>query len=152
MSLSFILVPIAIGATSAISLAMSEKIEEGEFYKITTSMKDNTMLTEALQNYGCNVTIENERMQSSLGNTQLAFQQEENGTFSAIFAEDVAVEDAKELLTNIQNEYTSFVQKQTYDKLLQRAEKEGLMLESENTDDEDTIVLTFQVRENRNYE
>ncbi|WP_017471413.1 DUF1257 domain-containing protein [Amphibacillus jilinensis] len=152
MSLSLVLVPIVIGISSGIKLAMSEKVEDGAFYKLQTNMKDNALLAETLRNYGCQVTMDEEQLQSSLGDTQLGFQLEEDGTFSAVFSAEVVTKDAKELMTDLQEEYSRLVQKQTYEKLLQRASKKGLLLESENTNQEDTIVLTFQVKEQRNYE
>lgn len=150
MSLSLTLIPLAIGTASAISFALQEKIEEGTFYRIDTNMKDENLLKEALENYGCDVSLNEEKFHSSLGELQLAFQQQENGTFSAYFQEDVAVKDAEEFLFGIQSEYTRLVQKGTYEKLLARAKAEGLKLEAENRQEDDTIVLTFQVEENRN--
>lgn len=147
MSLSIFLVPIAIGASSVISYALQEKVEEGTFYRIQTKMKDETILEEALENYGCQVTLNENSFHSSLGTIQIAFQEQENGTLSAVFSEDVVATDAEEFIANIYNEYTRIVQQKTYEKLLNRAKAEGLQLESESRNDDETIVLTFQVEE-----
>jgi len=153
MSLSAVLVSAAISvSSSAISYALQEELEEGTFYRIDTNMKDEEILERALKNYGCDVVLDEETFQSSLGNVQLAFQKQEDGTLSSIFNESVPVEDATEFLEGIQKEYTRIVQKQTYQKLLQRAEQEGLQLETETKNEDETIVLTFQVKENFNYD
>ncbi|WP_102026762.1 hypothetical protein [Salirhabdus sp. Marseille-P4669] len=148
MSLSVFLVPLAIGAvSSAVSFALEEKVEEGVLYRIDTNIKDENILEEALKNFGCNVDLNNETFHSTLGQIEIAFQQQENGTISGYFNESVSKEEAEEFLQDIQKEYTRIVQQQTYEKLLVRAKQEGLLLETENKQDDNTIVLTFQVKE-----
>ncbi|MGM8214592.1 hypothetical protein ACLIA0_03355 [Bacillaceae bacterium W0354] len=148
MSLSMFLVPIAIGAAStAVSYALKEKVDEGVLYRIDTNMKDETILEEALKSFGCQIDLNEERFHSSLGDIQMAFQQQEDGTLSGYFNESVSTEEAEEFLKDIQKEYTRIVQKNTYEKLLARAKDEGLILEQENKNDDDSIVLTFQVKE-----
>ena len=149
MSLSLTLVPLAIGAASVISYAVQEKVEEGTYYRIDSNMKDETTLAKALKHYGCDVTLDEEVFQSSLGSFELAFQMQEDGTFSAIFDEGIAVNDAEDFMMNIQSEYTRVVQQETYQKLLARAEQEGLNLQAEQTTEDGTIVLTFDVEEVR---
>lgn len=148
MSLSVLLIPAAIGIASAVSSTfIQEKLTEGTFYRIDTNMKDEIILEEALKNYGCDVLLNEENFQSSLGELQIAFQIQEDETISAIISEDVKLEDAQEFLTEVHSEYTRIVQRQTYEKLLIRAKEEGLILESENHAEDDSIVLTFQVKE-----
>ncbi|AST90918.1 MULTISPECIES: hypothetical protein [Sutcliffiella] len=148
MSLSVVLVPLALGAaSSAVSFALREKVEEGVLYKIETNMKDEILLEESLKSFGCNVDLNEESFHSSIGDIQMAFQQQENGTFSGIFNESVSTEEAQEFLQDVQKEYVRLVQNRTYEKLIARARQEGLILEHENTTDDNTIQLTFQVKE-----
>lgn len=148
MSLSIFLVPAALAITTAVSASvMEEKVTEGTFYRIDTNMKDEKILEEALHNYGCNVLLNEKNFQSSIGELQMAFQEQEDGTISAIIREDIELEDAEEFLNDIHREYTRIVQNRTYEKLLARAKEEGLILESENKGDDNSIVLTFQVKE-----
>ena|SRR5690625_586435 len=147
MSLSITLVPIAIAASSVVSYALQEKIEEGTYYKIDTKIKDETILKEALENYGCKVSLDGENLESTLGDVEIMFQKQENSTISALVHEDVELGDADQFVQNIYGEYTRVIQHQTYEKLVERAQNEGLFLESENRNEEDTIVLTFQVKE-----
>ncbi|UTR13186.1 hypothetical protein MM221_11015 [Salipaludibacillus sp. LMS25] len=147
MSLTLALIPIAVGLTSAISVALEQKVEEGDYYKISTPIKDERLLKTALSNYGCNIDNKNEQeLTTSLGNISMMFKQEENGQFSAAFHKDVLEKDAEDFIADLQQEYMQLVQEQTYEKILQRAKDEGLILE------EDTVntttnnrVLTFQV-------
>lgn len=152
MSLSLGLIPLAFGVTTAISYALEEKVEGGTFYRIDTNMKEEAILEQALKNFGSDVVSDEETFQMALGDLELAFQKQENGTLSAIFNENVATDDATEFLEGVQQEYARMVQKQTYEKLLERAKNEGLQLETETTNEDDSIVLTFEVEENWNYE
>lgn len=148
MSLSMFLVPIAIGAASTVvSYAIQEKVDEGILYRMDTNMKDEAILAEALNHFGCNVDLNEETFKSSLGNIQMAFQQQEDGTFSGYFNEQVSTDEAEEFLKDVQKEYTRIVQKSTYETLLTRAKEQGLRLEQEQKNDDETIVLTFQVKE-----
>lgn|SRR5690606_23906921 len=147
MSLSLTLIPIAIAATSVVSYALQDKIEEGIYYKIDTNIKDEKILTEALRNRGCSVALDKRQIESTLGNVEIVFQRQEDDTISAVFHQDIPVEDAEEFVKNTHEEYTRIVQQKTYHKLVERAKNEGLILESEDRNEEDTIVLTFQVEE-----
>ena|SRR5690625_2696146 len=147
MSLSITLVPLAIAASSAVAYALQGKIEEGTYYKIDTKIKDEVILQQALENYGCQVAMDEHTLESTLGNVQVAFQRQENETISALFHKEIEPTDAQEFIGNIYDEYTRVIQQKTYEKLLERAQNEGLVLETENRNEEDTIVLTFQVKE-----
>ncbi|MEI3612349.1 hypothetical protein [Pseudogracilibacillus sp. SO30301A] len=147
MSLSLTLIPIAIAASSVVSYALQDKIEEGIYYKIDTNLKDENILTEALKNRGCNVSLDKRQIESTLGNVEIVFQRQEDDTISAVFHKDIPLKDAEEFVKNTHEEYTRIVQQKTYHKLVERAKNEGLILESEKRNEEDTIVLTFQVGE-----
>lgn len=147
MSLSLILIPIAVATASASAYALQEKVEHGTYYRISTKIKDETILKEALENRGSQVTLDEQQLESAIGNVEIIFQRQEDETISAIFHEDVALQDAEEFVSNTYEEYLRVVQEKTYEKLLERAKNEGLLLESENRNEEDAIVLTFQVEE-----
>lgn len=147
MSLSVLLVPAAIGiGTSIVSYALQSETVEGAFCQVDTSMKDESILKKALSNYGCSVQ-EKEQIESAVGEIEFVFQKQQNGTMSALFHQEMELEDAQEFIKGVQKEYKRIVQKQTYEKLMERAKEEGLILESENKNGEESLVLTFQVRE-----
>lgn len=156
MSLSVFLVPLAIGAvTATVGLATEEELEvevsslpqNKVYFKLDTKMKDEQLLQETLQNYGNSSEVENEEVTSTIGGTEIAFVKGSNGTYRAYFHENIALQDAEQFVDNIYAEYTRIVQQKTYEKLLARAENEGLIFESEETNEEDSIVLTFEVKE-----
>lgn len=147
MSLSVILIPAAVGIMMAASEVSKEKIDQGEYYKVNTSMKDEEILKEALENRGGSTILEEMQMEVSIGDVDIIFQREENDTISAFFHRELEQSIAEEYIEHTEIEYKRIVQQQTYEKLLQRAKSEGLILQSEQVNEEDTIVLTFNVEE-----
>lgn len=156
MSLSVFLVPVAIGAVTAVVGATQSMDEEMEikslsnsevYFKLETKMKDEAILQETLKNYGSELEQENEEVTSTIGGTQITFHKSDTGTYQAYFHEDIALKDAEQFLDNIHEEYIRIVQQKTYEKLIERASNEGLMFESEETNENESIVLTFEVKE-----
>src|SRR5690625_1795148 len=146
MSLSVFLVPLAIGAVSA-SVGMNAKgVEELEidvaslpqnetYFRLATKMKDEQLLQETLQNYGSSSEVENEEVTSKIGDAEIVFVKDSQDMYQAYFHESIAIDDAEQFVHNIYEEYTRIVQRKTYEKLLTRAEDEGLILESEETNE-----------------
>ncbi|HLS66219.1 MAG TPA: hypothetical protein VK029_04405 [Pseudogracilibacillus sp.] len=145
MSLSVFLLPAALAITTGLAGQLEQQVEQGEFYKINTNMKDEQIMQQALENRGNAVTVTDDQIEASIGKVDIYFQRQEDNTISAIFHKDVAVEDAREFIKNTYEEYTHVVQQNTYEKLLQRAENEGLVLQTETKQKDNTIVLTFNV-------
>lgn len=147
MSLSAILVPIVISSIAGVSLDSAEEILHGNYYKVKTSMKDETLLKKALENRGSDVQLEKMQIEASIGAVDIVFQREEDDTISAFLNKNVEREEAIEFLQNVETEYRRLVQQQTYEKLLQRAKHEGLILNSNTVNEDNSIVLTFNVEE-----
>lgn len=157
MSLSVFLIPIAIAGISAgtgqllkvdVVTDVDETVldEHKTYYKIETKIKDEQLLQVTLQNYGSETSKKENYIDSFIGDVQVTFYKEENETFSAIFHEEIDVTDAEQFVDNVFQEYMRVVQQKTYETLMERANNEGLIFESENHQ-EDSIVLTFQVKE-----
>jgi len=164
MSLSAFLVPVAIGVLRT-TIGKNKKIpvdiindekqleelrhrvmaEETNFYKIETTIKKEDILIEALQNYGNKVEETETSIETVVLETSITVIKEETGLYSAAFNDDIKKEDAAEFVESIVDEYTNIVQQQVYEKLMSRAEQEGLVFESEEQR-EDSVVLTFGVK------
>lgn len=147
MSLTMLLIPLAVGATSALAVALDREVEEGNLYKIETGMKKESILKQALVNHGCEVDEKSSAvLETTIGKVNLVFKEEPNGTMSAVVANNIQVEDAREFLEEVQKEYIRILQEETYKKLLVRAEQEGWVLENEEQHAGKNRVLTFEVR------
>ncbi|HLR70118.1 MAG TPA: hypothetical protein VK085_01655 [Pseudogracilibacillus sp.] len=156
MSLSVFLVPtMAIGAvtvavggsTEELEIELSSLPQNEVYYKLEMKIKDEALLQETLQNYGSHSELENDEVTSKVGDTEITFIKNAKGMYDAYFHEDIALEEAEQFVDNIYEEYTRVVQQKTYEKLIERAGHEGLVLESEETNENDAIVLTFEVKE-----
>lgn len=144
MSLSVVLLPALI---SGVSIATADAEMFGQYYKMKTSMKDENILQEALENRGSHVTLDEMQIEASIGDVDIVFQREEDDTISAFFNKEINQHESKEFLSYTEKEYKRIVQQKTYEKLLERAKHEGLVLQSDKVNEENTIVLTFGVEE-----
>ena len=83
--------------------------------------------------------------QTNIGDIKIYFQQDESGVFEAVFDNKVEEGAALEFIDNLHVEYKYLIQQDTYQKLIQRARKEGLELESEEIYQDRSILLTFLI-------
>jgi len=142
MSIEIVLIPIAIAVTQLASNRLEKKIENKESYKLQSFMNDESLVKKALEQYGCSFRTEDKTL--SIEDFKIGFLQNEE-SFDAIFDSTIKLEDAKQFLTNIEEEYTHLVQQDTYLKLIKRAKEQGLILETEEVNENNSIVLTFKV-------
>lgn len=141
------LLPVGIAVAHSVgSLIEKHKDGQGMTYSIKTVMKRQHLLQKAIEQYGCEVHEMNQQNYKTLvGDIKILFQQNENGIFEAIFDESVQEEDALDFLNNLHTEYRYLIQQETYNKLLLQAGEHGLELESEEVQEDRSILLTFNV-------
>lgn len=147
MSIELALIPIAIAVGQTIVSKLDSKFEKNNSYAYKTIMKDEKLLVEALQSYGCSITSIDENIKSTVGDIGIVFQKDEEGVMHAIFSNDIGQDHASEFLENLSTEYRRLVQEDTYKKLLERAKDKGYVLESEEVSENNSIVLTFQINQ-----
>lgn len=146
MSIELVLIPVGIAVAQSVSSMIEKHQQGGNTYKIQTVMKRQHLLQKAIEQYGCDVhELNQQNYQTEIGNIKIYFQQNDQGIFEAVFDESVEQEDALEFLENLHTEYKYFIQQETYKKLLQQASEKGLELESEEIQQDRTILLTFNV-------
>ncbi|MBS4218454.1 DUF1257 domain-containing protein [Bacillus sp. FJAT-49711] len=146
MSIELVLIPVGIVVIQAASSLIEKK--EGNTYSIQTVMKRQHLLQKAVQQYGCNVSEINENdYLTEVGDIKIFFRQNEKGIFEAIFDESVKKEDAVEFIDNLHTEYKYLIQQETYERLMQQAHEKGLSLESEEIQQDRSILLTFNINQ-----
>lgn len=116
----------------------------GMFF-LETRCKDESLLRAALENYGCRSFVSGEQVDSAIDGKRIVFQRNEQGAFDAVFTGGITVEHAQEFVDNLHDEYTQQVQQQVYRRLLSKAKDRGLELESEEVQQDNSILLTFTV-------
>lgn len=144
MSVTLALIPIAIAVAGAIA-TRKESQDHPNSFCLGTRMKDENLLKAALENYGCRSVAMRETIDSTLNGTRILFERNEQGVFEAAFIGDISTEHAQTFLVELDEEYTHLVQQQVYENLLSRARQRGLVMESEEVQEDNSIVLTFKV-------
>jgi hypothetical protein len=115
---------------------------------LQTIMRNASILQEATVNLGYESDILNkQQMKIQLENGNIIFYRGEDDIFLAIFSGDIPKENAENYLTEFQDTYTTLVQQNTYQKLLEKIKERNLNLESEEITEDNSIVLTLVVQE-----
>lgn len=146
MSIELVLIPVGIAVAQSVGSMIEKYKYEDQNYKIQTVMKRQHLLQQAIEQYGCDVhEVNQQNYQTEIGNIKILFQQDKHGVFEAVFDGNVDEEHALEFIENLHTEYRYLIQQETYHKLLQQASHKGLELESEEIQEDRSILLTFNV-------
>ncbi|WP_226681718.1 hypothetical protein [Sutcliffiella horikoshii] len=149
MSIELLLIPIGITVATSIGEMITDYRKEGETYSVKTVMKKQHLLQKAIEQYGCHAQeLTQENYEAIIGEIKIVFQKNEQGQFEAVFDKDVSTEDALEFIENLHTEYKYLIQQETYQRLREQAESKGLLLESEQVQEDRSILLTYQVTSN----
>jgi hypothetical protein len=143
MSFTIILIP----AVLAIGSALVGRLGDDKVHVVRTRMLDDELLARALDRIGCQAKVSETSVHAEREGLAVTFSRGEGDILEAHFAEDTDVDAAQALLGELDGAYTALVQQKVYERLLARAEQQGLAVAHEHTDDEGAIVLTLQVRE-----
>jgi len=145
MSITLILIPVAIAVAGAISTRKERSEGLPNSFSLETRMKDEELLEAALRNYGCKSVTTGGTIDSTLNGTRILFERNEQGVFEAIFVGDISADHARTFVAELDEEYAQLVHQQVYENLLSRARQRGLVMESEEVQEDNSIVLTFRV-------
>ena len=115
---------------------------------IQTRMRDDEILLEALRDLGCEAQpVDGGGLSAIRGAFEFTFRRDENGVLEANFGAEVTPEEAEAFVTDLDDEYTRLIQARVYQRVLERAQQHGMAIESENVEDDNSIVLTLRVEE-----
>lgn len=145
MSIELALIPIAIALAGAVSTRAQQELADANSYALGTKMRNPRLLQQALEQYGCSSVVTEEAVDVTFQGENILFAQNEDGVFEAIFRNRISHEQANTFLDHIHEEYTQLVQQEVYQKLISRAQDRGLILETEEVMQDNSILLTFQI-------
>lgn len=146
MSIELVLIPVGIAVAQSVSSMIEKAGEMNRSFRLATVMKDEKLLQKALEQYGCSVHVwTSGNYETEIAAAKIFFQKNEDGVFEAIFPEEVTAEDAAVFIENLTSEYKYVLQQETYRKVMERAREKGFILESEERQEDQTIVLTLRV-------
>lgn len=145
MSVTLVLIPVAIAVAGAINTRKERLQELPDSFSLETRMKDEELLEAALSNYGCKSVVTGETIDSTLNGARILFERNEQDIFEAVFVGGISTDHARTFVAELDEEYAQLVQQQVYENLLSRARQRGLVMESEEVQEDNSIVVTFKV-------
>lgn len=113
-----------------------------------TNFADGDLLETTLRDYGFSPTRGVDGvMTCNYRGTHMRFEPVEAGPYHVKIAGAHNIQDMYLLLSNLDGDYKRLVQTNTYERLLSKAEKKNLTVESEEVLEDNSIVLTLAVQE-----
>ncbi|MGC4786820.1 hypothetical protein ACLQ22_03085 [Micromonospora sp. DT178] len=146
MSVSLILLPLAVAAVAATHGATAGRDGEGRVVcEVQTRMRDETLLVAALGDTGAVVTTEPDAIIADWAEVRAGFRRGEDGIWSAHFTGEVDEQRAVEAVRAIDAAYGRQVQRAVLERLREQAPAAGLRLESEQVTEDASVRLVFAV-------
>ncbi len=146
MSLEIVLIPLAIAAVSAYKASQVNDESTGQVnINVQTRMKNQEMLIEALRVLGLSASVTDNLLR--VGNSEIEFlmRKNENDIWTAQFENDVSEEAATSLLISLDKEYGKLVQATVLQRIKERASVNGMNLQSETFNRDNSVTLTLNV-------
>jgi hypothetical protein len=146
VSLEIVLIPLAIAAVSAYKASQVNDESTGQVnINVQTRMKNQEMLIEALRVLGLSASVTDNLLR--VGNSEIEFlmRKNENDIWTAQFENDVSEEAATSLLISLDKEYGKLVQATVLQRIKERASVNGMNLQSETFNRDNSVTLTLNV-------
>ncbi|MFF5181864.1 hypothetical protein ACFY2Q_27910 [Micromonospora sp. NPDC000316] len=146
MSVSLVLVPLAVATVAAVRGATADRDERGRVIcQVQTRMRDEALLTAALRETNAVVTAEDQEIVAVWDRAQANFRRGEDEVWSAHLTGDVDEHKAVDIIRAVDAGYGRQVQRAVLDRLRERAPAAGLRLESETVADDSSVRMVFAV-------
>jgi hypothetical protein len=145
LSVTLALIPVAIAVAGAMTTRKDGGQDPRSSFRFGTRMKDDGLLNAALKRYGCRSVVTDNTIDSTVGETRMVFERDESGVFESLFIGDIPVEHARAFLTELEDEYALLVQQRVYERLLSKAKERGLVVESEEVQEDNSVTITLRV-------
>lgn len=148
MSVSIVLVPLAIAAVASWRASRSETDPQGLTHcQVSTRMRDMTLLAAALAETRAAVTAEGEMLVAEWSGVRAEFARDANSIWQANFTGDIDEVRAVGIVSAIDQAYGLQVQRAVVEKLKRRAPGAGMSVVSERTEDDASMTLVLEVGE-----
>jgi hypothetical protein len=147
VSLEIILIPLAIGAVSAINAARDRKRDQSATsVHVQTRMKDESLLLATLTEHGALVDMLEKGLNvSGFQGLDFILRQGSDGLWSAIFPNETNQEQAVEVIRTLDAVYGLAVQTMVIKKLKERAQAHGMTIDSETVQDDASVTFVMTV-------
>lgn len=113
---------------------------------LKTNIRNSELLAKALVNLGTkDISINTIQIEGEIDNFRIVFEQDKEGVFDIKFIGEIEEKEAQKFVDELQSEYGKVVQEFVYVKLKEKAIEKGLDLEQENVQNDQSIVLTYNI-------
>lgn len=144
MSIIISVTPFVISSTSVNGGLANYTDNEGHIRP--THIRNQTLLEKTLANLGAgNVSTGTYQLETPRFNPTISFFKAENGTFSINVTGLVTESEVDNFALQLTEEYGRVVQDYVYTQLKEKAEQKGLILAQEAVQQDQSIVLTYQI-------
>lgn len=114
---------------------------------IPTLIRNMEFLLRTIQKLGTQqVCVKEDCITTNFSDLSVVYRPNENGYICLYFRGNIRPEDAYEFKDLLETQYGKLLQEAVYNQIRQKAEAEGLELETEQIEEDDTIVLTYNVQ------
>lgn len=148
MSISIVLVPLAVAAIAALHSSRRDQDDTGRTVcHVGTRMRDENLLGDALSDTGAIVTCTSpNQIRAEWRGVVTDFTRDSDGIWSAHLVGEIDEERARSIIAGVDVAYGRRVQSAVLVKLRERAPAAGLYLQSEKVEEDSsvTVVLTVQ--------
>jgi hypothetical protein len=146
MSVSIVLVPLAIAAVSAWQAGRADVDDHGRVVCVVqTRMRDQGLLTAALRDSHAEVSHVDDRIEARWQGVEAQFVRDPDGIWQSHFTGDVDIDRASSIVAAIDVAYGRQVQQAVLAKLRERAPTAGMSVTSETVENDDSVTLVLAV-------
>ena len=146
MSVSIVLLPLAIAAVSAWQASRQEVDAEGRTVcHVQTRMKDQDLLGAALRDTHADVSAVTDKLVARWLGVDAEFKRDAQGIWQADFTGDVDVDRASAVVAAIDVAYGRQVQQAVLARLRHRAPAAGMSIASETIEEDNSVTLVLNV-------
>lgn len=146
MSVSLILVPLAVAAVAAAHVVRSSPDNSNRIIcQVRTRMRDETLLAAALRETDAEVTVDGQEIVATWSDVRAGFRRDQDGIWTAHFTGEIDEQRATEIVRAVDAGYGRQVQATVLQRLRERAPAAGLRLESESLVEDAGVRLVFAV-------
>ncbi|MER5703660.1 hypothetical protein ABT023_17200 [Micromonospora sp. NPDC002296] len=148
MSISLILVPLAVATVAAAHAATADRDGDGRVVcQVQTRMRDETLLAAALRDTGAAVTAATDEITADWAGVRAGFRRGPDGIWTAHLSGEVDEARAVGIVRSVDAAYGRQVQGAVLQRLRAQAPAAGLRLESEQVTEDASVRLVFAVQE-----
>ena len=145
MSVEIILIPLAIAAFSAWKAKTSADEAGRQVIAVGTRMRDERLLERALVDTGARVERQGDVITARWADNQGRFTKDPTGIWSVHFVDDTTLDEASDVVADVDAAYGRQVQQEVLIRLRERAPTAGMEVESETMEDDHSVTLVLNV-------